>query len=140
MQLSRFQRWAIAGYAAVAVVLVIVVSSPKLRAYGNAPPARSKSGGTGAISVGDVATIYRDRGSVVILRTEAAWDEFMTLAAAGDDRGIAMMVLRGQAFLAESGTRVLIIDRAFERRRVRVLDGPTANQDGWVATIFLRTR
>lgn len=131
---GRFRRWILAGYALVALLLAVFLANPKLRALGNHP--RRDSGAS--IAVGERARIYRDRGSVVLARTESAWDELMTLAVANDDRGIALMVLSGQAFLAEPGTLVHVLDRGFERRRVRVLDGPTADQDGWVSTAFLR--
>lgn len=133
-RLSKFMSWMIFIYVMVGVAVLVVLNSPKLRAVGNQPH-RDRGA---SISVGERARIYRDRGSVVLVRTEAGWDEFMTLAVAKDDRGIALMVLRGQAFLAEPGTLVHIIDRGFDRRRVRVLEGPTENQDGWVSTAFLR--
>lgn len=88
--------------------------------------------------VGSDVTLSEGTGEVIVVVSEAAFQEMVKLAVANDTRGLAQMVVRGQAFLVPDGTRAKIIDRGFERRRVRILLGPQRDADGWVPVSAIR--
>lgn len=61
-----------------------------------------------------------------------AFDEIVKADLANDRMGHAKLVMAGRAFLVDDGTRVLVIDREMFKREVRVLEGPTIGQSGWI--------
>jgi hypothetical protein len=85
-------------------------------------------------SVGTQVELRIASGSIVVSVSEQAYDEFQTLAIAEDLIGIAQLVADGVAFTVPSGTAALVIDRGFEKRRVRILEGEHAGRTGWVTS------
>jgi len=90
------------------------------------------AGQTATVGVGQDGRVVVNSGSVVVCVTPEAYERFVKLAGANDTLGMANLVAEGGAFLVPSGTRVSVIDRGFERREVRILEGQFMGRSGWV--------
>jgi hypothetical protein len=69
---------------------------------------------------------------VLIALTEQAYKEWMHAESVGDKYGIANLGVSGQLVWAKDGTAVLVIDRAYNRRKVRILSGEQTGFAGWL--------
>ena len=106
--------------------------------------ASSDSGGGGTASttfpqVGEVGKIYVEGLDHPLLAVDKrAFDEWVTVCAAGDQHGAAQMHATGKMFAVDNGTRVKVIDIAFGALRVRVLDGDETGKSGWISHEFVK--
>lgn len=75
---------------------------------------------------------------VAVAIDEAAFDELHAAFRTKDWHGVAELFLSNRAFGAETNSRVLIIDRAFGKKKVRVLEGKQTGRAGWVKVEYLK--
>ena len=86
---------------------------------------------------GDDVLLVVSEGVVPLAVNEQAYDAFMKLAIAKDYLGMAQMEADGLLFSVPSGTKARIIDRGFERRLVRIMDGKYFGRSGWIVLSLL---
>lgn len=65
--------------------------------------------------------------------TKQAYSELTRSLMSGDNAGVTNLIYSGKAFIIPAGTRAKIIEYTVTLRRVRILDGDFAGQDGWCA-------
>ncbi len=95
-------------------------------------PSRSLDlGGIGRLNCG---------GSIPVMlgTTKDAVDEVQHSLNARDREGLREMVMRGRAFIVPSDTRAKLIDRGFFSARVRVMEGASAGQAGWIPSEYIK--
>jgi len=83
--------------------------------------------------VGDGGRLVVDSGLVLLAVDEEAYERMRNLSVARDYLGLQVMVQARLLFQVESNTTARIIGRGFERREVRIMDGPQFGRSGWVA-------
>lgn len=71
-------------------------------------------------------------GAIPVAVDEGSLSEATSAAVAGDQVAWTELISSHRIFLVTQGTRVLVIDRGFGTRRVRILDGPRQGMAGWV--------
>ena len=64
-------------------------------------------------------------------------DEIMKSTLANDNTGIAQLITQGQAFMVNNCTKAKYLDSALGYRKVRVLEGDTSGQAGWLPTEWI---
>lgn len=74
---------------------------------------------------------------VLVATSKENLDKVVKALVAKDTEGLAQMVLAGEAFLVDSGTKVRVIDTALGVRQVRIFDGGTLGRTGWVPMEFV---
>lgn len=78
-----------------------------------------------------------ERGYISAFHTlgisKQAQDELIQSGIAGDKIGYQNLLLSGRAFILPEKTHVLVIDRGWFIRKIRILEGPYKNQTGWIA-------
>ncbi|TFZ82127.1 hypothetical protein [Candidatus Macondimonas diazotrophica] len=87
---------------------------------------------------GDDVLLVVSEGVVLLADNEQAYGAFMKLAIAKDYLGMAQMEASGSLFSVPSGTKARIIDRGFERRLVRIMEGKHFGRSGWVVLSLLK--
>lgn len=60
-------------------------------------------------------------------------------SVANDKDGKVLLLASGRVFAVKSGTKVLVIDQAMFKRKVRVLEGEQKGLSGWVAVEYVKT-
>lgn len=65
--------------------------------------------------------------------TKQDYSELTRALMSGDNAGVTNLIYSGKAFIVPTGTRAKIIEYTATLRRVRILDGDFAGQDGWCA-------
>jgi len=70
--------------------------------------------------------------------TLAAFDEWGKAQVANDSHGRTSLLASGDVFGVDKGTRVLVIDDASLKRKVRILNGEKEGFSGWVAVDYLK--
>lgn len=93
---------------------------------------------TESTGVGSDVVLSVNSGKVVVCPTEAAYTEFGKLSAAKDYLGMAKMEAEGRLFTVTSGTKARVISRGFEKREVRIMEGPHFGKSGWVTASLVR--
>jgi hypothetical protein len=78
------------------------------------------------------------RNNAPVCATQKAFDAFMQAASANDTYGMAELYTDGLLVFAESGTKVLVIDKAMFRVKVRILNGENAGFAGWTPMEFVQ--
>lgn len=127
-----YKRWWFIIPAAVVVVVIFASMG------GSDTPATDTSADN-VISLGDEGYLRVSSGDIVtVLKTKEAQEQFMKSAIANDTYGMAKLVAEGQGFNVPVGTKVKVIDSEFGIRKVRILDGEHAMEDGWVPKEFIR--
>jgi hypothetical protein len=90
------------------------------------------------LSVGDIGYARSTSGSVVVLGTnQGNEDQLVKLAVAKDIDGMEQMVLSGEAFYVDNGTKVRVIDQNVFSKEVRILAGDHSGEAGWTPTEFI---
>lgn len=77
---------------------------------------------------------------LVICTSEKSLSEYTRVAIHKDMRGLLVMMLAGEAFGVDNGTKVSIVDPGILRTEVRVSSGPQIGRSGWVPTEFVQGR
>jgi hypothetical protein len=74
---------------------------------------------------------------ILVASSKETEDRLVKLSVAQDTLGIAKMVLSGEAFFVDVGTKVLVIDSTFALREIRILEGKSMGDSGWVPFEFI---
>lgn len=85
-----------------------------------------------AVQVGSDVVLTASSGDVVVCSSKDAYDQFLKLAVAEDYLGMGQMEAAGRLFRVPSGTKAKIIGTGFEVREVRIMEGKSFGQSGWV--------
>lgn len=89
--------------------------------------------------VGQNAQLFNpDNKAVFIAVTEAAYKAERDAIYAGDQQGLINLMAVCQLFSAPNGTNVLIIDRGFNKIKVRITSGDTKGLSGWVSSELVK--
>jgi hypothetical protein len=118
--------WAIVLFGVIAVVFISSI--------GDEPTTSTPSN---IVRVGEEGYLRVSGEIVTVARTKESYDEFTQSMYAKDTYGMAKLVADGKAFNVPVGTKVLVIDQAVGDRKVRILEGSHANEDGWVVKEFI---
>lgn len=73
-----------------------------------------------------------------IATSEDSFDRWIKAKAAKDTHGMAQLMLTGSIFLVKNGTRVLVIDSATFKTKVRILGGNQTGRSGWVPYEYVK--
>lgn len=110
----------VAGVLFLLAFLIWISPKPK----DDPKPARPSFG------IGERAVLAGKEGRYVILGvTQGGYGE---ASRAKDTHELAVIIRAGVAFSVPVGTKVSVIDRAFQMRKVRVLDGKHEGRTGWI--------
>jgi hypothetical protein len=75
--------------------------------------------------------------TLLVAIDRAALDEFTKVSVAKDYYGLGQLIASGRLFEVPAGTRVLVIDSSVFSRKVRIMEGASAGQSGWLAYEFV---
>jgi hypothetical protein len=90
---------------------------------------------------GEEGVLRMDGGSSVPVTTsQAVYDRLQQLANVDDVTGIEQLMMSGNVWMIENGTRVLVIDTDWTRFEVRILEGDRAGSSGFVHRTFVCSR
>ena len=115
----------------IALVLIISVllpgcsSKPEPKPEPPKPPAPS----TSFVPAGGIAKLKKN---TIIAANDAAYEELVKFAMAGNQEAIARMAMNRRVALIDAGIRVTVIKNGFERSYVEVMDGDDAGYRGWL--------
>jgi hypothetical protein len=129
--------FSIAVIAVIIIGVIISFSSNQNSQNSTVQPVSTST----SISIGD--NVILDEGVstakvVIVATTQANLDEIIKLSNAGDDLGIAKMIVDGYAFMVDRGTQARIIDTAMYVRKVRIMSGDYYGESGWVPFEFCK--
>ncbi len=135
--------WMFPIYLVLVAVVVSSTNDAKEKAQSaNAPtaqPDQVETASTGPIGPGDEGYLRVSNSEIVtVLKTEELQEQFMKSGLANDTYGMAKIIADGGGFNVPVGTKVLVIDSEVGVRKVRVLTGDHAMQEGWVAKEFVQ--
>jgi len=124
---AKVRRYGCGSIVGFAILAIIVFSQlPTHKSSGPAPePEPSRT-------VGSDVVLHVSSGDVIVCVDEAAYDELLKLAVAKDYLGIGLLEGAGRVFRVPSGTKARVIDSGFEKREVRIMEGPSFGRSGWV--------
>jgi len=89
--------------------------------------------------IGSTAILFvSESDEVPVCVDEEAFEELIKASVAKDDIGIAELLLLGKVFFVPNNTKVLVIDRDFAKRQIRILEGDKFGRTGWVPYEFLK--
>lgn len=92
-----------------------------------------------APDIGQNAQLFSADGKdTFIAVSEAAYKAKIDAIYAGDQQGIINLMIACQLFPAPNATPVLIIDRSFNKRKVRITSGELKGLSGWVENEFVK--
>lgn len=90
-------------------------------------------------SVGSEVVIYAPNLDTAYLGVDKeSYDMWIKAASAKDYIGMAQLEALGKVFPVSNGTKVLVIDRNFALRKVRVLEGDAFGKSGWLPREWLK--
>jgi hypothetical protein len=99
---------------------------------------KSSSKTTKIISGSSVIIQSSSGDPVVLANTKEAYKEMHKYSIANDQTGLSGMVLSGNAFIVDSGTKALVIDRGIYEFEVRIQSGDRFGSSGWVASDLIK--
>jgi hypothetical protein len=80
-----------------------------------------------------VRLVSKNGASIPVAINEKAYKELWEAIGSGDDDGLFdLIVIRGEVFMVENRTKVLILAGGWVRNKVRVLEGKHKGKSGWV--------
>ncbi len=89
--------------------------------------------------IGQNAQLFNpDNKAVFVAVTEAAYKAKNDAIYAGDQQGLINLMIACQLFTAPNGTNVLIIDRSFNKRKVRITSGDLKGLSGWIPSELVK--
>lgn len=89
--------------------------------------------------IGQNAQLFnQDNKAVFVAVTEAAYKAERDAIYAGDQLGLINLMMACQLFSAPNGTNVLIIDRGFNKTKVRITSGDLKGLSGWVSSELVK--
>jgi hypothetical protein len=75
---------------------------------------------------------------VFVATDEKAFDDVTNAAIANDTYGVKELLSKGKIFIGSYNSRVLVIDSAMLKTKVRLLDGDNIGKAGWVPFEFVK--
>jgi len=92
-----------------------------------------------SVSVGKEGRLYSEGSlDLPVAVSEQALEETVQAFVSKDKYGQAELMIQGKWFPVENNTKVLVIDRSFARRKVRILEGKHKGRAGWVPMEFVK--
>lgn len=121
------------GFGVVAFVLLAINSDPS-RGPAIAPDTKAPS-----IQVGDTVVLMPPGDVAMIAMTDEGWDEMLQAQNAGSRDLLLRLVEQRKLTAANKGTRAIVVKRAMMSTFVRILEGDTAGDEGWIQSEFVKT-
>ena len=130
----------VAGFFGVVVLAAVIGSIDSSSSSSQVAPAQTQRN----LAVGDTGYLY-EGGSLTqeieVATTKDNLGQLIQLAVANDTLGMAKMIQDGQAFLADPGTQVKVIDISFpDAYEVRILSGQYYSESAWMPGEFISQR
>ncbi len=120
------------------IIIVGVIALVIFSSFGESNTSNTSTNLSNIPSSGEEGYLRIENSEIVTLaRTKEDYDELNKAMYAKDTYGIARMVMENKAFDVPVGTKVLVIDQKFGGRKVRILEGKYAMEDGWVVMEFV---
>lgn len=85
------------------------------------------------VGIGEEGYISVPSPKAVIALTENGYKEITKIYLANDMIGVGDFLLSGKGFAVPNGTKVLVVDTSVGARKVRVLEGDSIGESGWIA-------
>ena len=96
------------------------------------------SGGKKAsVSAGQNGILKSSGELTPVALTEKNFDAWTSAQVAKDNLGIQQLLASGKVVGVKSGTKVLVIEQATFKRKVRILEGKDKGLSGWVAMEYV---
>lgn len=94
---------------------------------------------TSAIAIGQNGILTRNSGTASpVSTTKDIMDKFFKAYRINDKYGTGELLLSGQVFLVNHGTKVLVIDSSLYTLKIRILEGEHIGKAGWVPYEYVR--
>ena len=84
-------------------------------------------------SSNDIVSLYFGGVEILCGVTEQDYKDLIGTLVNKDDLGFNEMFANGNAFIVDSGTKALVLDRNFTTAKVRILEGVYENEIAWLA-------
>ena len=84
------------------------------------------------VSVGEEGYVNVPSPKAIIALTESDFNELSKIYLANDMTGVYEFLVSGKGFAVPNGTKVLVIDSAVGSHKVRILEGDSIGQAGWI--------
>ena len=124
---------AIAGYAFISIIILTLLFVERPEYEPQTSIQTESAPKTTHPSVGEEGILYVKESDIIVVSVdEAALEEFIEAALAGDEYGYTELVLTGKGFIVDSGTKVLVLKKSFPNTKVRVLEDENVGRSGWV--------
>jgi len=117
---------AVLGFLGLAGIMVIIASSSDKAETPVSQPVKQ------SINIGDNAIIKVGIPEVFLGVTEQDQEVLGKSLMAKDTMGISNLLSNQKVFLVKEGTKVLVIDRAYGIRNVRIMEGVNTGKTGWL--------
>ena len=122
---SKFLGWVI-----IAIIPMIIYTALTDK------PGKTKSIAPGA---GEKAVLSVSNSKDVLVAVNLQdYEESRKLIMAGDEQGLAQMIMALRLFSVDNNTPVLVIDRETSKRRIRIQEGPQKGLSGWVPDEYVK--
>jgi hypothetical protein len=122
-KLSKKQK-VIAGVAIVFLIIFLIMISGGDKKSTSTSPTPSKTETSLHVGEEGFLKVGNDPNQVIYLATdEKAFDELTKVILSKDEYGLLELAAQGKVFGVTNGTKVKVVDRAFARRKVRIIQG-----------------
>jgi hypothetical protein len=114
----------IAGFAVVFLIIFLITIGGGNKKSTPISPTPSKT--ETSLHIGDEGflKVGNDPNQVIYLATDdKAFDDLTKVLLSKDEYGLLELAMQGKVFGVTNGTKVKVIDRAFARRKVRIIQG-----------------
>jgi hypothetical protein len=91
-----------------------------------------------ALSVGEEGTIDSGGEITPVGISESAIEAWTKARVAKDQHGMFLLMNSGEIFSVKTGTKVLVIDTAMAKRKIRILAGEKTGASGWVSEDYVK--
>lgn len=81
---------------------------------------------------GDTVSLYYGGVEILCGVTEQDYKDLIDTLVDNDDVGFNEMFSNGRAFMVDSGTKALVLDRNFTAAKVRIMEGVYKDEIAWV--------
>lgn len=122
----------LAGIIMVVIFIVIINMFT-----GNSSKSENNSNKNKYLSVGEEGYSCSRTEQILVAISKEDEDQMIKSSIAKDNQGLVELVMNGKAFFIDGNTKVLVIDRSYGSRQIRVLTGSSTNRTGWMPMEFL---
>jgi hypothetical protein len=88
--------------------------------------------------VGDTVVLNPPGELAYLAMTDDGWDELLDAENAGSIPLFLRLVEQSKATIAKNGTKAIVVKRAVLSTFVRILEGKTAGDEGWIQSEFIK--